>query len=444
MNREKASTHTPIRVIRIIDRLNIGGPAKHVTWLTSGLNPEEFETVLITGTVPSGEGDMGYFARAAGIKPVVIQEMSREVSLRDIVVILKLLYRFWKLKPQIIHTHKAKAGAVGRIAGGIYKWATPSILWLRPRKCYLVHTYHGHIFHSYYGPLKTRFFITIERILARLFTDRIITLSQQQLLEISERFRVGKPEQFRVIPLGIDLNERVETGSSLREELGVTGDKLLIGMVGRLCEVKNHTLLLEAIAQLPAKGVQAHFVVVGDGHLRGELELLSSKLGISDKVTFLGFRKDVLSLYSAFDLVVLTSLNEGTPLTLIEALCYSRAIIATEVGGVVDLMGTRRELRNDFSIWDHGITVPDHNALRFARALKYLMEHPKLRHEMGERGHAFVKAKFSKDRLIGDVEELYRELINRPNVSSFEFNGSTSQAFLAETFNSESSTGYGR
>ncbi|HWP46786.1 MAG TPA: glycosyltransferase [Candidatus Limnocylindrales bacterium] len=430
MNQEKASTHTPIRVVRIIDRLNIGGPAKHVTWLTSGLNPKEFETVLITGIVPWGEGDMGYFARAAGVNPVVIQEMSREINLRDVVVILKLLYRFWKLKPHIIHTHKAKAGAVGRIAGIIYKWATPSILWLRPRTCYLVHTYHGHIFHSYYGPFKTRFFITIERILARLFTDRIIAISEQQRREISEHFRVGNPEQFRVIPLGIDLNERAEDRSNLREELGVTRDKLLIGMVGRLCEVKNPALLLEAVAQLTAQEVQVHLVMVGDGHLRKELESLSHKLGISAQVTFLGFRKDVLSLYAAFDLVVLTSLNEGTPLTLLEALCYHRAVIATEVGGVVDLMGTRRELHNGFSIWDHGITVPGQNAFLFARALKYLMEHPELRREMGKRGHAFVKANFSKDRLIGDIENLYRELINRPNVSSFEFNVSTSQAFF--------------
>ena len=139
----------PIRVIRIIDRLNIGGPAKHVAWLAAGLNSDEFETTLIAGTVPPGEGDMSYFARELGITPLAVKEMSRELSFRDALVIAKLVRQFFKLKPQIVHTHKAKAGAVGRVAAMIYNWLTPSALWLKPRRCMIAHTYHGHIFHSY-------------------------------------------------------------------------------------------------------------------------------------------------------------------------------------------------------------------------------------------------------------------------------------------------------
>src|SRR5262245_62292234 len=157
-----------IRVVRIIDRLNIGGPAKHGTWLTAGLDPARVETTLITGVVPKGEGDMSYFTRAAGVEPVIIEEMSRELSLGDIVVIFKILRELFRLKPHIVHTHKAKAGAVGRVAATIYKWLTPSALRLRPRKLGVVHTFHGHIFHSYYGVAMTKFFITIERALARL------------------------------------------------------------------------------------------------------------------------------------------------------------------------------------------------------------------------------------------------------------------------------------
>src|SRR5215475_2679810 len=189
-----------IRVVRIIDRLNIGGPAKHVTWLTAGLDPERFETTLITGVVPAGEGDMSYFARAAGATPLVIEEMSRELSPGDIIVIFKILRELFRLKPHIVHTHKAKAGAVGRVATLIYKWLTPSALRLRPRQLGVVHTYHGHIFHSYYGAAKTRLFIATERALATFCGDRIVAISERQRDEICRVFKVGRFEQFRVIP----------------------------------------------------------------------------------------------------------------------------------------------------------------------------------------------------------------------------------------------------
>ncbi|WP_089718109.1 glycosyltransferase [Candidatus Entotheonella palauensis] len=168
----------PISVVRIIDRLNIGGPAKHVVWLTAGLAPDAFDTALITGTVPAGEGDMGYFARSEGVEPLMLPAMSRELSPRDGLVVLQLLRLLWRLRPDIVHTHKAKAGAVGRVAAWLYKWLTPSALWLKPRPCTIVHTYHGHVLHSYFGPLKTRLFLMIERLLAKL-TDHIITVSEQ-------------------------------------------------------------------------------------------------------------------------------------------------------------------------------------------------------------------------------------------------------------------------
>src|SRR5574341_326480 len=271
---------TPIRVVRIIDRLNIGGPAKHVVWLTAALNHGEFETVLITGSVPLGEGDMGYFAEAAGVRPVVIRELSRELSVRDLLVVGKLLGLLFKVRPHIIHTHKAKAGATGRVAAWLYKWLTPSSLWLHPRRCHIVHTYHGHIFHAYYGRAKTRLFLAIERGLARLATDRIITVSERQRQELAEGYRVGRPAQYRVIPLGLDLDEigekggkggKSETGGkgrTLREEYAIPGDVPLVGFVGRLCEVKNLPLLLEAAYRLKAEGVPGRFVLIGDGHLR--------------------------------------------------------------------------------------------------------------------------------------------------------------------------------
>jgi glycosyltransferase involved in cell wall biosynthesis len=404
-----------IRVVRVIDRLNIGGPAKHVVWLTAGLDSTEFENTLITGSVPPGEGDMSYFAQDRGVKPIIISEMSRELSVRDLLVVLKLFLQFLRLKPQIIHTHKAKAGAVGRAAAMLYKWLTPSALLLRPRQCRVVHTYHGHIFHSYYGPLKTRVFITIERVLARLCTDRIVVISEQQREEICDRFRVGRREQFRVVPLGLDVEEMVEDRQSLRREYAISDDEVVIGIVGRLCEVKNHAMLVESAALVKkscnGSGPRTRFVIVGDGHLRANIERQAQDLGVAGNTVLTGFRRDATSLYSGLDITALTSLNEGTPLTLIEAMCCGRPVVATEVGGVVDVMGSRRESLDGFTIWDHGVTAPSGDAETFARALRFLIQSPDLRREMGERGRTFVRSGMSTERLVNDIDALYHSLI---------------------------------
>jgi glycosyltransferase involved in cell wall biosynthesis len=399
-----------IRVVRIIDRLNVGGPAKHVTWLTAGLDPGRFETTLITGVVPESEGDMSYFARAAGVEPIVIEEMGRELSLGDVVVIFKILRELFRLKPHIVHTHKAKAGAVGRVAATIYKWLTPSALRLRPRELGVVHTYHGHVFHSYYGAAKTRLFIAIERALARFCADRIVAISERQRDEICRSFKVGRFEQFTVIPLGIDFDEIDSRRGRLRREIGVGVDDVLVGVVGRLCEVKNHAMLIESAAKMKAAGTA--FVIVGDGHLRAELEAQARAACLDGSVIFTGFRGDAASLYADFDIAALTSLNEGTPLALIEAMGCGCAAASTEVGGVADLMGRRRETLDGFTVWDHGVTAPSRDVEAFTNGLKYLIERPRLRREMGERGRAFVSSRLSKGRLVGDIENLYRGLIH--------------------------------
>ncbi|HKQ91092.1 MAG TPA: glycosyltransferase [Blastocatellia bacterium] len=399
-----------IRVVRIIDRLNVGGPAKHVTWLTAGLDPGRFETTLITGVVPESEGDMSYFARAAGVEPIVIEEMGRELSLGDVVVIFKILRELFRLKPHIVHTHKSKAGAVGRVAATIYKWLTPAALRLRPRELGVVHTYHGHVFHSYYGAAKTRLFIAIERALARLCADRIVAISERQRDEICRSFKVGRFEQFTVIPLGIDFDEIDSRSGRLRREIGVGADDVLVGVVGRLCEVKNHAMLIESAAKMKAAGTA--FVIVGDGHLRAKLETQARAAGLDGSVIFTGFRGDAASLYAEFDIAALTSLNEGTPLALIEAMRCGCAAASTEVGGVADLMGRRRETLDGFTVWDHGVTAPSRDVEAFTNGLKYLIERPCLRRKMGERGRAFVSSRLSKGRLVGDIENLYRGLIH--------------------------------
>ncbi|HKE57311.1 MAG TPA: glycosyltransferase, partial [Pyrinomonadaceae bacterium] len=179
---------TKTKVIRIIARLNVGGPAKHVAWLTAGLPKANYESLLVTGSVPDGEEDMTYFAESLGVAPVQIREMSREISPNDLVAVWKLLRLFLRERPDIVHTHTAKAGTVGRLAGFIYRWSTPGVFVGRSRACKFVHTYHGHVFHSYYGPFKTKVFLRIEKLLARAVTDRIFVVSEQQRDEINHRF----------------------------------------------------------------------------------------------------------------------------------------------------------------------------------------------------------------------------------------------------------------
>ncbi len=420
-----------MKVLRIIARLNVGGPARHVAWLESGLRARGVESLLVAGVVPPGEDDMGYFAERLGVRPHVIPEMSREISPKDLVTVWKLYRLMLRERPDVVHTHTAKAGTVGRAAGWLYRWLTPSALAGRPRRCRFVHTYHGHIFHSYYGRWKTRFFVAVEQALARLATDRIVVISPQQLEEIHGRFGVGRREQFEVIPLGLDtraFDDWPARRHGLRQEWGVSDGDVLVGIVGRLTEVKNHRLFLEAAAlfkkrrvfEAEAEGLKqgsagrVRFVIVGDGHLRAELESHAWALGLHDDVKFAGLRDDPENFYPALDVVALTSRNEGTPLTLIEAMANERPCVATAVGGVVDLLGgvAEGELRrpHPWQVCERGVQVRPGDADAFADALAHLVSDEVLRRSLGGRGREYVERNYSVERLVADVRRLYGRL----------------------------------
>jgi len=410
-----------MKIIRIIARLNVGGPAKHVVWLTSGLKDAGFETLLVTGTVPEGEGDMSYFADELGVTPLYIREMSREISLKDAVTVWKLFRLFLRERPDIVHTHTAKAGTVGRTAGFLYRWLTPGTLIGRPRECKFVHTYHGHVFHSYYGRNRTRMFLAIERLLARMITDRLITISKQQSVEIGEKFRVGRSGQIKVIPLGLDLGvfaDHASRRARFRHLLCIPDHTILIGIVGRLTEIKNHQMFLNVVARLkeidPACWRQGavRFIVIGDGGLRDALEQQSQALGLDKDVIFVGERKDPEYFYPALDVVALTSLNEGTPLTLIEAMANARPVVATSVGGVVDLLGDVVE-DGPYHVCRRGIGVPRGDEEAFVSALSRIIRDRSLRQELGERGLEFVEVNYSKERLFEDIKGLYAELAHK-------------------------------
>ena len=411
----------PTKVIRIIARLNVGGPARHVIWLTAGLREAGYDTLLVAGRVPEGEEDMGYFAAETGVVPKYIREMSREISWKDAVTVWKLFRLFLRERPDIVHTHTAKAGTVGRTAGFLYRWLTPGTLIGRPRQCKFVHTYHGHVFHSYYGPGRTRIFLAIERLLARLVTDRLIVISKQQRLEIGEKFRVGRAEQFKIVPLGLDLgifSEYATRRAKFRHELCIPDHSILIGIVGRLTEIKNHQMFLNVVARLkkidPAcrRQGQVRFIVIGDGGLRETLELETLAMGLDKDVIFVGSRKDPEYFYPALDVVALTSRNEGTPLTLIEAMANARPVVATSVGGVVDLLGDVVE-DGPYKVCQRGISVPAGDEAAFVAALSRIIRDRSLRQELGDRGLEFVEVNYSKERLFEDIKVLYGELSHK-------------------------------
>lgn len=417
-----------IDILRINARLNVGGIARHVAWLTRGLDAFGYRTLLVAGTVPAGEADMQGFVKEQGVEPLILAEMSREISPRDVVAIWKLYRLMLKHRPTIVHTHAAKAGAVGRVAAWLYRWLTPGTLIGRPRPCRVVHTYHGHIFHSYYGRLKTWVFLTIERWLALMATHRIVTISPAQHDEILHRFRVGRAAQHRVIPLGIDLGpyeNPLRRRPILRNAVKAADDELLIGIIGRLTEIKDHHLFLRSVARyraIASSGIGVRFLVIGDGHLRNELESAAESYGVGKDVLFLGMRNDPEVFYPALDAVALTSKNEGTPLSVIEGFANRLPVIATNVGGVPDLLGspceTTRSSADGVTSCERGLLVRPGDEEAFARGLDQLIADRAYRESVAAAGQNFVRLRYSKERLLSDIAGLYEELVGRPTASA--------------------------
>lgn len=384
-----------IRVVRVITRLNVGGPAIHTVLLSAGLNPERFQTVLVTGHVADGEADMTYFAQAHGVNPVVIPELGRSIQPADDLVALWKLYRIIRHeRPHVVHTHTAKAGALGRLA---------AVLACVP---VVVHTYHGHVFSGYFGPMKARAFLAIERALAR-FTSRIVAISESQRHEIGGRYRVAPTQRVAVIPLGLDLSPfkavpAVPPPDGLRSELGIGPSEIVIAIVGRLTAIKNHRLFLDAAARCLARGQgpSLRFLVVGGGELARDLCETARPLG--DRVLFLGWRENLVPVYSACDIVALTSDNEGTPVALIEALAAGRAVVATDVGGVAEVLEGGR----------YGVLVPPRDPEAFAEAVLSLATNPDLRARLTLDARPSALGRFSTSALVGTVERLYSGLLD--------------------------------
>ena len=381
-----------IKVLRIIARLNIGGPAIHVVNLNNGLNPKRFESLLVSGTENPGEGSMLDYAFSHGVQPIVIPEIVGEATFkpRDLKALAKLYRLMRRERPHIVHTHTAKAGFLGRVAAQLA--GAPVIL----------HTYHGHVLHGYYSPLKTNLLRWMERVLARI-TDCIVAVSPQVKNDLVA-YGVAPADKITVIPLGFDLEPffgcQQYKGEFLRE-LGLDDGTRLVGIVGRIFPIKNHHLFLESAARVSSNADAVRFVIVGDGILRPEMEDYARELGISDRVIFTGWRRDLPRIYADLNVLVVSSNNEGTPVSAIEAMASGVPVVGTKVGGVPDII----------TDGENGYLVPPRDPEALAGAVLRLLQNPELASRMGQVGQTMARERFAIRRLIGDTENLYSQLL---------------------------------
>jgi glycosyltransferase involved in cell wall biosynthesis len=389
-----------IKIVRVIARLNMGGPALHVAYLTEGLTRRGYDTTLVAGSLARGEDSMAFVANARGVEVVQIDELGREISpLRDLMATIRLARLIRKERPQILHTHTAKAGTVGRVAARLAGSRKPPIV---------VHTFHGHVLRGYFGPVRTLLFRLLERWLAA-GTTALIAVSPQVRDDLVS-LGVAPRERFVVIRLGIELDERVAPEEDGRGEsrryLGIPGDRFAVGWIGRMTAVKRTDDVLIAFKSLRDSGVDAVLCMVGDGPDRLPLEQRAQELGVARDTVFLGYQEDVAPFYAAFDVLVLPSGNEGTPVTVIEALAAERPVVATRVGGVPDVV---RDGEDGFLV-EAGATED------LADRLGRLARDPALRARMGKKGRERVLPRYAVKRLVDDVDELYRSLLSAGGV----------------------------
>lgn len=381
----------PIRVLRLVARLNVGGPAVHLGVLNAQLHAPDYDTLTVTGAEGADEGN--YFdlmGRSLGALRV-IPALGREIDpTRDLATLRAVIALIREFRPDIVDTHTAKAGTIGRLAA--WWCGVPAV----------VHTFHGHVFHGYFSPAKTRVFVTIERWLARR-TSCLIAVSDAVRREVLAA-GVGGQTRFEVVPLGLDLAPFESADAhrgTLKAELGLAPGTPLVGIVARLVPIKQHDLFLDAAVRLVRGGSTAHFVIVGDGESRAHIAAGITARALDGRVHMLGWRSDLAVIYADCDVVMLTSKNEGSPVALIEAQAAGCPVVATDVGGVADVVldGTTGWLRRDGD--DTGL----------AEVVEALLADDETRRRFGEAGRARAAERHGAVALGRRMDALYRSLL---------------------------------
>jgi len=379
-----------IKVVHIITRLDRGGSADNTLITVMELDRKKFEVTLIAGKTTEPSPKLAQLKGQTYISFFQIPQLVREVNpYNDLIAFIKLYQLLKKGNFDIVHTHSSKAGILGRWAARLAK--AP----------YIVHTPHGNIFYGYYGRFLTYLFILMERFSAR-FTHRIITLTNKGIEE-HLGFKVGFPDKFLSIYSGIDLSSFLgykEDDMNVKKELGIPVNHRVVGSVARMVPVKDHLTLIKAAPLIAEAFPQVSFLLVGDGPLRSHVELLAEKLGVGKRVIITGMRDDIPRLLSAMDIVTLTSLNEGMGRSLVEAMAMGRAVVATDVGGVAEVVedGTT------------GLLVPPSSPHQLAEAVINLLRDDKKRESFGWRARNMV-ARFSAQAMVREIEKLYLELM---------------------------------
>ena len=391
-----------LRVVQVIARLNVGGPAALVLGVADGLDPDRFESVVLHGAVDDGEADWRDVRGVPDVPDVRdVRVLSRgSAALRQVTGLGRavrpgddaramgaLVRQIRRLRPDIVHTHTAKAGALGRVAARL-----AAVNGRRPR---IVHTFHGHVLQGYFRPAPRRGIVTIERQLAR-GTDRIVTVGdavRQELLAAG----IGRPAQYTVIPPGVDPLPTIPAAQA-RRYLDVPSGRLVVAFVGRLTSIKRPDRAVAAVAALRASGVDAHLLIAGDGDLRAITERQAAVLG--DAVTFLGWTSEIGVVLSAADVVLLTSDNEGMPVTLVEAAHAGVQSVATDVGGVGEVVTDRVT----------GLVVPP-TVEAVADGLAALLTDAGRRTGMGAAAEALAADRFTTPALVEAHTAVYTEVV---------------------------------
>lgn len=404
---DNSRSRSAIKIAQVISRLCIGGASVAVIQLTEALTRRGYSTLLLAGSVSNHEANMEDMALRLGVRPIRVRSLSRRTSWwNDLKAVWQLTRLFRRERPAIVHTHTAKAGAIGRIAARLA--GVPVC----------VHTFHGHVFHGHFSSVKSHFYLAIERFLAR-WTDALVVVSESQGQELIAKYRVALPVKFVTIPVGLDmdrfLNPRGRRGE-FRKLVGCRVGQPLIGWVGRMTPVKNPELFLEAAASIHAVDPTAKFVMVGDGELRSTLERLLADRNLADAVTILGWQSDLSGFYRDLDVLVMTSRQEGTPLVLLEAMASGKPFVATKVGGIRDLVTGSGRALGGWQLFENGI-LTDSSPSNLTAAIRYVLEQPEQAHKMGCAGRAFASSAFSSRRTADDLERLYLKLLIRNVVS---------------------------
>lgn len=385
----------PLKIVRIMDRLNVGGPAVHAVLTSEGLSSEKtggrVDTLLVHGHVTDDEEEMSHlFEGRPGLRREVLPTLSRRISpIKDLRAFLSIFWILLRERPDVVHTHKSKAGALGRIAA----WIT--------RVPVRVHTFHGQVFEGYFSEGTSKNIVRVERFLSTL-SHGVLAISPALREELERDYRIAHPGKLRVVPLGLDLEAlaRPKEKRRLQRELDLPEDAPAVGIVGRLVPIKNQALFLRAAAKIATRIPELQVFVVGGGELEGSLKALAKELGLN--AHFTGSQSDMAEVYASLDAVALSSDNEGTPVVLIEALAAGVPVVATDVGGVADVLAGGA----------HGRLVPAGDEDALAEAITATVLDPPSP-AAREAARAHVLTHYSAERLCSDLEALYRELLER-------------------------------